>query len=74
MKLKATDLMVGNWVKFHNESTDKDECARVTSISGDKFVRTSDCDVFFREEIYRPIEITAEFLEKNDFSPIYDDT
>lgn len=51
MKLKATDLMVGDWVQFHNESTDKDECARVTSIQDGKFVQTSDSDVYYQEEI-----------------------
>lgn len=65
MKLKATDLMVGDWVQFHNESTDKDECARVTAISDGKFVQTSDCDVYYQEEIYRPIELTTDILIKN---------
>lgn len=63
--LKATNLMVGDWVQFYNESTNKDECARVTAISDGKFVQTSDCDVYYQEEIYRPIELTTDILIKN---------
>lgn len=63
--LKATNLMVGDWVQFYNESTNKDECARVTSIQDGKFVQTSDCDVYYHEDIYKPIYLTREILEKN---------
>ncbi len=63
--LKATDLMVGDWVKFYNESSNKEEYARVTSIQDGRFVQTSDSDVYYHEDIYKPISITKEILEKN---------
>ncbi len=70
--MKATELMIGDYVQFFEERNLRYE--KVTTITdegnGQRFVQTAESDVYYREEVYMPIPLTAEILEKNfDFEP-----
>ena len=66
--MKATDLMIGDYVQFLNENLQKTQYEKVTSIKiddGTRYIQTAESDVYYREEIYKPIPLTPEILEKN---------
>lgn len=66
--MKATDLMLGDYVQFFNENLEKTQYEKVTSIKiddGTRYIQTAESDVYYREEIYKPILIKEEFLNDN---------
>ena len=66
--MKATELMLGDYVQFFNEYLEKTQYEKVTSIKiddGTRYIQTAESDVYYREEIYKPIPLTPEILEKN---------
>lgn len=66
--MKATDLMLGDYVQFFNENLEKTQYEKVTSIKiddGTRYIQTAESDVYYREEIYKPIPLTPAILAKN---------
>lgn len=70
--MKATELMLGDYVQFFNENLKKTQYEKVTSIKiddGTRYIQTAESDVYYREEIYESIPLTLEILAKNGFYP-----
>jgi len=68
--MKANELMIGDWLQYHDCNLEKQCYAQVTSIQADgtePYIQTSDSDVYYLAETYRPIPLTPEILEKNEF-------
>ena len=68
--MEAKDLMIGDWLQYYDCNLNKQCYAQVTSIQADgpdPFVQTSDSDVYYLVEMYKPITLTPEILEKNGF-------
>ena len=66
--MKATELMLGDYVQFLNEDLEKTQYEKVTSIKiddGTRYIQTAESDVYYREEIYKPIPLIPEILAKN---------
>lgn len=67
--MKATDLLIGDWVRVYIEDDDPTQCGyvtcRVENINdfGDVGARGDD----YREENIEPVELTADILEKNGY-------
>lgn len=68
LEMRAEDLMLGDYVQFFNENLEKTQYEKVTSIKiddGTRYIQTAESDVYYREEIYKPIPLTPEILAEN---------
>lgn len=68
--MKTTDLMIGDWIQYYDCNLEKQCYAQVTSIQADgveQYIQTSDSDVYYSVEEYKPILLTEEILVWNRF-------
>lgn len=60
------NVTVGDWVQFIAEG--KLTQMRVVGIEdNERFIQTEETDTYYNKEIYEPIPLTPEILEKNGF-------
>ena len=60
------NVMTGDWVQFLAEG--KLTQMRVVGIEdNERFIQTEETDTYYNKEIYEPIPLTPEILEKNGF-------
>ena len=60
------NVMAGDWVQFLTEG--KLTQMRVVGIEDNgRFIQTEETDTYYNKEIYEPIPLTPEILEKNGF-------
>lgn len=63
---KQMNITINDWVQFNVEG--KLTKKRVTGIQDNgKFIQTEETDVYYTENIYKPIPFTPEIMEKNRF-------
>lgn len=63
---KQMNITIDDWVQFNVEG--KLTKKRVTGIQDKgKFIQTEETDVYYTENIYKPIPFTPEIMEKNRF-------
>ena len=68
--MKGKNLMIGDWLQYYDCNLEKQCYAQVTSIQADgvmPYIQTSDSDVYYLAEEYKPIPLTSEILEGNGF-------
>lgn len=75
--MKANELMVGDWVQFTSEQwlTEEDACPlKVTCVGEPKYpdfypyIRIEGRNENYHIDLFQPISLTTEILEKNGFS------
>lgn len=60
------NVMTGDWVQFLAEG--KLTQMRVVGIEdNERFIQTEETDTYYNKEIYEPIPLTPEIMEKNGF-------
>ncbi len=68
--MKIKELMIGDWLQYYDCNLKKQCYAQVTSIQADgaeHFVQTSDSDIYYLVEEYKPIPLTGAILQRNGF-------